>query len=75
VPRAGRDRALLDGTVVEFDEFRGLGIVEAEGGARYPFHCTEIADGTRRIDPGAPVRFGLRPGGLGRFEAAAIEKR
>jgi hypothetical protein len=64
----------LAGTVREFDEFRGLGAVVTEDGTRYPFHCTQIADGTRRIDVGAPVRFSLRPGGLGRWEAASIEK-
>jgi len=62
------------GTVVEFDEHRGLGTVADDAGTRYPFHCTRIADGTRTIDVGAPVRFTLRPGGLGRWEADAIEK-
>jgi CspA family cold shock protein len=62
------------GTVREFDERRGLGTIVAADGAGYPFHCTQIADGTRRIDVGTPVRFSLRPGGLGRWEAAAIEK-
>jgi CspA family cold shock protein len=64
----------LAGTVREFDEFRGLGTVVTEDGTRYPFHCTQIADGTRRIDVGTAVHFSLHPGGLGRWEAAAIEK-
>jgi CspA family cold shock protein len=62
------------GTVREFDEFRGLGTVLAADGTEYAFHCTQIADGTRRIEAGTAVLFTLRPGGLGRWEAAAIEK-
>ena len=74
MPRPGHGRPARAGTVVEFDEFRGLGTVEADDGTRYPFHCTQLADGTRRVDVGAPVRFGVRPGGLGRWEAGGIEK-
>lgn len=54
-----------------FDEARGLGEVEVDG-ARYPFHCTAIADGTRTIPVGTEVTFELRPGGSGRWEATAI---
>jgi cold shock CspA family protein len=61
----------MDGVVVEFDEARGLGSIEA-GGVGYPFHCTQIADGTRTIEPGTQVRFDVVPGGGGRWEAAAI---
>mgnify|MGYP001627503897 CR=1 FL=1 len=64
----------MRGRVSEFDEPRGLGTVVAEDGTAYPFHCTAIADGTRDIDPGTPVRFALRPGHLGRWEATALEK-
>ena len=59
------------GIVVEFDEARGLGVVEA-GADRYPFHCTQIADGTRTIEVGAAVTFEVRPGGMGRWEAAGL---
>ena len=55
----------------EFDEGRGLGTVESAG-VVYPFHCTQIADGSRTIAVGTAVRFELRPGGMGRWEAAAI---
>jgi cold shock CspA family protein len=65
----------VDGTVVAFDERRGLGEIEAADGRRYPFHCTVIADGTRSIEIGASVSFDVVPGLLGRFEAASIEKR
>jgi cold shock CspA family protein len=61
------------GTVVEFDEARGLGLLASEG-ATHPFHCTAITDGTRAIEVGAEVAFELRPGGMGRWEATQIEK-
>ena len=62
------------GTVTSFDEPRGLGEIAADDGATYPFHCTGIADGSRTIDAGAAVRFELRPGHLGRYEAIGIEQ-
>ena len=61
----------MDGVVTEFDEDRGLGTVEGAG-VSYPFHCTAILDGTRKIDVGAKVTFEVRPAGMGRWEAAAI---
>jgi cold shock CspA family protein len=60
------------GVVAAFDEPRGLGVVRADDGAEVPFHCTAIADGTRSIPVGQPVRFRLVPGRLGRWEADAI---
>jgi len=69
-PSPGAERA---GTVAEFDEHRGLGVVKGADGTWYPFHCTQIAGGSRTIPVGAAVRFAVRPGGLGRWEAAAIE--
>ena len=47
------------GTVVDFDEYVGLGHVDAKDGARYLFHCVEIADGTRTIEVGTRVLFDL----------------
>jgi cold shock CspA family protein len=41
------------GTVTTFDEARGVGEIAADDGTTYPFHCTQIADGTRTIDAGA----------------------
>ena len=64
----------MEGIVTDFDEQRGLGTVEADGRS-YPFHCTQIADGTRTIEVGATVTFEVRPGGMGRWEAAALDKR
>lgn len=61
-----------DGTVVEFDERRGLGTVVADDGTRYPFHCTAIAGGTRTIPVGVSVRFDVAAGPLGRWEATRL---
>jgi CspA family cold shock protein len=63
------------GTVTHFDEARGLGVIgtDADGvEVHYPFHCTQIADGSRTIAVGAAVAFDVVPGHLGRFEAARI---
>jgi hypothetical protein len=57
--------------VVAFDEGRGWGEIEAEG-RTLPFHCTQIADGTRTIEVGTAVTFEVRPGGMGRWEATAV---
>jgi CspA family cold shock protein len=43
----------------------------AEAG-RYPFHCTQIADGSRSVAVGTRVSFGLLAGRAGRWEAADI---
>ena len=63
----GRERA---GSVVAFDAHVGLGTIVADG-RRYPFHCIEIADGTRNIEVGTEVVFReLRK--FGKIEAADI---
>jgi CspA family cold shock protein len=59
------------GTVTVFDAERGLGEVTADDGRVYPFHCVELADGTRTVEVGAAVTFTVRRK-LGRLEAAAI---
>jgi len=64
----------MDGTVSEFDEAKGLGVIAAADGGSFVFHCIEIADGTRMIDAGQAVTF--RPlARFGAFQAGAIEKR
>lgn len=63
------------GKVRGFDERRGLGEIEGDDRATFPFHCTAIADGTRRIAPGTPVEFEVVAGLPGRWEATAIEVR
>lgn len=62
------------GTVVAFDEARGLGTVAAGEGGEWGFHCTAIADGTRTIDVGAAVVFDVVPGHLGRMEAVRVTR-
>ena len=62
----------MRGTVLAFDEARGLGELESVDGGRYPFHCTRIADGTRTVPEGARVEFVVMAGPGGRWEADAI---
>jgi cold shock CspA family protein len=59
------------GTVIEFDEYVGLGEVEDADGRRFLFHCVEIADGTRAIEVGTEVDFELRVK-FGRDEATQL---
>lgn len=65
-------RAVLVGRVAAFDARRGLGEVEADDGRRFPFHCTRIADGDRRIEVGARVCFEVGPGLPGCWEACRV---
>jgi cold shock CspA family protein len=59
--------------VVSFDEEVGLGVVEeSTGGKRYGFHCTQIAGGGRSVGVGTPVRFDVRSGRKGTWEAFAV---
>jgi CspA family cold shock protein len=62
----------MRGHVERFDESAGLGTVRGEDGADYPFHCTQILDGTRSIPDGTAVEFEVRAGHIGRWEAAAL---
>ena len=61
------------GTVVDFDEHRGYGAVRTVDGRELFFHCTAIADGTRRIAVGTEVVFAVVPGHRGQWEAADVE--
>lgn len=67
------------GRVADFDEQAGYGHLaedpaDRDGGEgrQWWFHCTAIADGSRRIALDTPVRFRLRPGHLGRLEAVDV---
>jgi cold shock CspA family protein len=75
------------GVVETFEADRGLGTVSVGSGSTsggstgsgstgtvsvLPFHCTAIADGTRRIAVGTAVAFVVAPGTLGRLEARGI---
>lgn len=63
------------GTVAEFDEPAGLGVLSEPDGACHPFHCTAIADGSRDIQVGAQVTFSLVAARAGRYEATDIVAR
>jgi cold shock CspA family protein len=74
-PGIAPDPGLLrshSGTVLTFDLDAGIGTVADDDGAIYPFHCTAIFDGSRRIDVGRAVRFLVVPGQLGHLEARDI---
>jgi CspA family cold shock protein len=62
---------MTSGVVTNFDEDSGLGMITTSEGAQFPFHCVEIADGSRTIVVGTSVQFAvLRK--LGRDEASRI---
>ena len=61
------------GSVVAFDREVGLGTLRDDTGGEWPFHCIEIADGTRDIEVGVAVTFGL-VAKLGRYEAAQVTR-
>lgn len=60
------------GTVANFDDATGWGVVATEDEATYPFHCTAIAGGTRTIEADTLVSFWLVPGHRGQWEAAGV---
>jgi CspA family cold shock protein len=61
------------GNIESFDKDVGLGQVRSQDGTIYPFHCTEIADGSRDIAAGTEVNFAVAPGHLGSWEARQLE--
>ena len=63
---------IRSGAVVSFDDPRGLGVLVSDDGVEYPFHCANIADGSRQIEVGATVTWRVVAGRLGRWEAAEI---
>ena len=65
-------RAAGTGIVESFDDPSGLGEVRSDDGDVLPFHCTAVADGSRTVAPGLPVRFTVVAGRLGRWEATAL---
>jgi len=60
------------GTVVEFDDHKGYGVVRSDDGEDHFFHCTAVADGTRTIAVGTRVSFDVVAGRRGRWEAADL---
>ncbi len=67
--------APITGRVAGFDADTGWGVIAADGGIEFPFHCTAIADGTRTIEAGIAVTFHLMPGHRGQWEAAGVTSR
>jgi cold shock CspA family protein len=67
----GTGTPLRHGRVAAFDAAAGTGTVTADDGTTYPFHCIEIADGSRTIDSGTPVEFVLLAK-FGRYQAAQL---
>ena len=61
-----------EGRVARFDVEVGLGTLRGDDGRDYPFHCTQIADGSRTVDEGVRVSFAVVAGHGGRWEAMAI---
>ena len=60
------------GVVATFDDHVGAGIVRDDAdAATWWFHCTRIADASRTIEPGTPVRYRVEPGPTG-LEAVAV---
>lgn len=61
------------GRVTAFDGTTGIGTIENDRGVGFLFHCLEIADGTRAIEPGTDVVFDVLSK-LGAGEAVEIVK-
>jgi cold shock CspA family protein len=61
------------GVVASFDADEGLGTLALDDGTTVPFHATQLADGTRRVEVGARVTASIVPWHLGRLEATEIE--
>ncbi len=66
---------MIEGVVEEFDVYRGVGVVRDDRGERLFFHCVEIADGSRSIEPGTSVRAQRAAGQRGSDEARVITPR
>ncbi len=64
----------MEGRVVSFGD-DGWGVIRDVQGAEHPFHCTAIADGSRRVAAGADVTFDLVPGRQGRWEGGSVTPR
>ena len=65
-------RTPLIGTVVSFDDSRGIGTIETGPDRKVPFHCSAITDGSRTIEVGAVVAVRIVAGRLGVLEARSV---
>lgn len=69
------DPVRAHGRVTAFDAHVGLGVVVGDDGRELPFHCTQIAGGSRRIDVGASVTYHVvsqRPKGPEAYDVTAV---
>jgi hypothetical protein len=66
---------VIEGVIEEFDAWRGVGVVRDRGGERLFFHCVEIADASRSIEPGTLVRARRAAGQRGDDEARMVTPR
>ncbi len=64
---------MIEGLVADFDVARGDGWVRA-GAEDFYVHCVNVADGSRQLLVGSPVRGVRAVGRLGRDELVAVEK-
>ena len=62
------------GSVIEFEEHKGVGVVEDGEGRRLFFHCTAIVGGSRTIAVGTEVVFQVSAGHRGCWEATSVTK-
>lgn len=67
------DVGISQGKVTSFDEHVGLGVIECNN-EQIPFHCINIADGSRSIEIGTQVTFEKYDHPRGREEARNISK-
>ena len=63
--------ARVSGRVVAYDAAAGYGAV-TDDATEWFFHCSSIADGSRKIPVGTAVDFVLVPGHRGRMEARDV---
>ena len=65
-------RSSMLGTVIEFDEGRGIGTIRCGAERLVAFHCTAISDGSRSIAVGTMVTVHIRAARLGLLEADSV---
>jgi cold shock CspA family protein len=65
---------VLRGHIESFDDDRGDGLVRADNGEAFYFHCVNIADGSRHVERGQTVSLRRAVGHLGHDQALDIVK-
>lgn len=62
----------VTGTVEEWDEPRGVGVVRTDDGRALEVQATNVADGSRTATVGQRVSVVAAPGHHGRWQALAL---